>query len=311
MVKFVPEASNWSRAKGTSLFSEIKFLAKAKNQVVVHSSKTADMNFEQKNFEYVTMTFGDFLSQVEDNRLLYMRAVSSSEPGAKPSNLATDFPSIAGDFKIPTELSSEIGANMHSSPLRISGPVRMWLHYDVMANILCQIRGTKRLRLFPPSAHAELGFKPGSTTSSVNAFDDGDDDCENRPGDGAAEKKKHKLSSKKAALRTHCQEAILNPGDVLYIPPLWPHAVDAPDRGGDDENEVGTTVAVNIFFRTFEPGRYAPGKDVYGNRDVQAYEQGRLGIARIARAFEGLPGEVRRFYVERLAGELFDMAAGG
>ena len=259
------------------------------------------MNFQQKNFEYVTMPFGEFLNGIEDNHPLYMRAVSSSEPAAKPSNLATDFPSVADDFRIPHELST-VHDSMHSSPLRISGPVRIWLHYDVMANMLCQIRGTKRLRLFPPAAHAQLGFKPGSTTSGVNVFED----SETPQGDGDATAEKTEKTEKKMNKQRNYQEAILRPGDVLYIPPLWPHAVDAPDK-----NKDGATVAVNVFFRTFEQGRYAPGKDVYGNRDVQAYEQGRLGIARIARAFDGLPGEVKRFYVERLAEELSDMAAGG
>ena len=284
------------------------------------------MNFQQRNFEYVTMPFGEFLSRVEDNHPLYMRAVSSSEPAVKPTNLAIDFPSIANDFKIPHELR-DIQTSIHSSPLRISGPVRMWLHYDVMANILCQVRGTKRLRIFPPTAHAQLGFKPGSTTSNLNVFDD--NETEQEDGDAATAttiakrtektEKEVKMNTKPNKQRNY-QEAILRPGDILYIPPLWPHAVDAPNNynkknNNNDKNEGGggggATVAVNVFFRTFEQGRYAPGKDVYGNRDVQAYEQGRLGIARIARAFDGLPGEVKRFYVERLAGELFDMATGG
>ena len=275
------------------------------------------MDFRQKNFEYVTMTFEDFINQVEDNQLLYMRAVSS-ERTAKPTDLATDFPTIANDFRIPHELSYAL-TNFHSSPLRISGPIRMWLHYDVMANILCQIRGTKRIRLFPPSAHTKLGFKPGSTTSSLNIFQ--------------SESDREEGGKKVSKTLTEYYEAILRPGDILYIPPLWPHAVDAPDHhkikvgsekdssdddDGDDKNtsaDAGagdgagsTTIAVNVFFRSFKQGKYAPGKDIYGNRDVQAYEQGRQGIARIAKAFEGLPGEVRKFYIERLAGELFDLA---
>jgi hypothetical protein len=31
-----------------------------------------------------------------------------------------------------------------------TGGLRLWTHFDVMDNILCQIRGTKRIRLWPP-----------------------------------------------------------------------------------------------------------------------------------------------------------------
>ena len=47
---------------------------------------------------------------------------------------------------------------------------------------------------------------------------------------------------------------------------------------------------------------------MYGNRDVQAYEKGRLDVAKIARSFEGLPVSMRRFYLERLADELRERA---
>ena len=32
-----------------------------------------------------------------------------------------------------------------------TGGLRLWTHFDVMSNVLCQIRGTKRIRLWPPS----------------------------------------------------------------------------------------------------------------------------------------------------------------
>lgn len=54
-------------------------------------------------------------------------------------------------------------------------------------------------------------------------------------------------------------------------------------------------------------GAYAAGKDVYGNRDLAAYERGRRDIERIGRSFEGLGGDVRAFYLGRLADELRGM----
>ena len=98
---------------------------------------------------------------------------------------------------------------------------------------------------------------------------------------------------------TSPHEAILKPGDILFIPPLWLHTA-SPGTGQ-------VTVAVNVFFRNLSGG-YAVGRDVYGNRDVQAYEKARNDLQRMARSFAGLPREMARFYLLRLAQELQDTA---
>ena len=92
----------------------------------------------------------------------------------------------------------------------------------------------------------------------------------------------------------HPHEVRLEPGDILYIPPLWLHTASPID---------GISVSVNVFFRSLESG-YASGRDVYGNRDVQAYEKGRKDIERITKSFEKLSSDMARFYMERLADEL-------
>ena len=145
-----------------------------------------------------------------------------------------------------------------------------------MANVLCQINGSKRVLLFPPSDISRFQIAPGESSSSINVFEM---DLSRYP---------------------RCQEAMLEAGDVLFIPPLWFHTT-APLSN--------TSVSVNVFFRSLRTG-YAIGRDVYGNRDIQAYEKGRQDIAKIARTFEGLPGPVSRFYLERLADELRDQARG-
>ena len=63
----------------------------------------------------------------------------------------------------------------------------------------------------------------------------------------------------------------------------------------------------SVFFRNLDHG-YAVGKDVYGNRDLQAYENGRRDVERIFRSFQGLPMDVGKFYLERLAAEFKDKA---
>jgi len=87
------------------------------------------MDFKAKNFKYSTIKFGDFLDRIDAGEKLYLRALSSEKPAELPTKIETDYPSIAQDFQIPPELAF-VTENIHSSPLRISGPVNMWLHYD-------------------------------------------------------------------------------------------------------------------------------------------------------------------------------------
>ncbi|KAF2188236.1 LCM-domain-containing protein [Zopfia rhizophila CBS 207.26] len=240
-------------------------------KLVVHVCESDRMTFKDKNFQYVRKAAGDFLDGISKGEKTYLRAVSASQPNKLPTKLVDDFPSIASDFRLPAVLSP-IRETLHSSPLRISGPVSLWLHYDVLANVLCQIRGTKTLRLYPPSDAKYLDFPPGGSSSNVNV-----------------------LTSKDPGLRhTHPYIAAPKPGDVLFIPPMWSHTATP---------EEGISIAVNVFFRNLDKG-YAAGKDVYGNRDLQAYENGRKDVERIAKAFKDIPADISRFYLERLAMEL-------
>ncbi len=148
-----------------------------------------------------------------------------------------------------------------------------------MANVLCQIRGTKRVLLYPPSDVLYLDIPPGASSSKLNLFDAG-------------------VAQHPSLQLAHPQEAILQPGDVLFIPPLWLHTACPMDS---------ISISVNIFFRNLKSG-YAAGKDVYGNRDLQPYEKGRKDIEKIARSFHGLPSQISKFYLERLGEELKQMS---
>ena len=243
--------------------------------VVIHEAQSKSMNFQRKNFAYVTKPFGIFLEEVHDGAHQYLRSIASSDPSKRAANLEVDFPEIAQDFRLPPELQL-VADTYHSSPLRITGDVAMWLHVDTMANLLCQIAGSKRLILFPPADMVHLGFPPGSTTSNIEIFTGGNaDDILPVPG-------------------THPVEVVLRPGEVLFIPPLWAHAAAPPQTA---------SIAVNVFFRSLTRG-YAAGKDIYGNRDLEAYENGRRDVDRIVRAFDGIPSDLAHAYLLRLADEL-------
>ncbi|QDS73400.1 hypothetical protein FKW77_007802 [Venturia effusa] len=219
--------------------------------VIIHASKEPHLSFLTKNFTYETRPFSQFIDAAMNGQHVYLRALSSANPSKIPAALHRDFPSIAGDFVIPDilEMARE---NEHSSVLRISGATTMWLHYDVMVNILCQIRGSKKVVLFPPSDIRYLEFVHGETTSGLNVFTTPPEKLE----------------------KTHLVETVLEEGKVLFIPACWAHAT-AP------AGEKGMSVAVNVFFRSFENNAYAAGRDVYGNRDLGVYQNGRRDIAKI------------------------------
>ena len=247
--------------------------------VVVHeASDESILDFHLKNFKYVKKPFKDFIDEISRGSTQYLRSLSSESPARKPADISEDFPELASSFKLPPQLDIA-KQKMHSSVLRISGPVTMWLHYDVMANVLCQVRGVKRLLLYPPSDVSLFFIPPGASSSSINCFDTGPN--------------RHPSLS-----QAHSEEVLLQPGDILYIPPLWLHTASPVDN---------TSISVNVFFRNIDAG-YAPGRDTYGNRDLQAYEQGRRDVERISKSFDKLPRDMGRFYLERLADELKEKA---
>ncbi|KAG5955287.1 hypothetical protein E4U57_003581 [Claviceps arundinis] len=243
-------------------------------QVIIHEGQrdSENMDFIAKNFCYTTQSFEDVIRRAEAGHRVYLRSLSRERPIDQPANINLDFPGLASDFHLPDQMKS-IQDSLFSSVLRVSGRVNMWLHYDVMANIYAQVVGSKRLVLFPPSDIKKLAFAPGASSSSLDVFSE--------------------LSSCRMN-GTHPHEATLNPGDILYLPPLWLHAA---------KTIAGPSIAINVFFRNLNNG-YAAGRDTYGNRDLAAYEKGRLDVERIGKRFQELPLATRRFYLIRLADEL-------
>ena len=312
-------------------------------RVVVHSAAARCMNFQKKDFQYQPMQFSEFLDKLNDRAShLYLRSLASEKPSIIPANLEADWPELCKDFSIPTPLSA-LKETMHSSPIRISNDINMWLHYDVMANVLFQVRGRRKLALFPPTDITKLEFPAGATTSETDFFHTPVPDKEPQltipPG-------------------THPVIAYLEPGQALYIPPMWAHtgvsmksdpvlssegmnglslqhANPQLTNGDSSQTTIGVTgqsednpymsISVNVFFRNMPQSTYAAGRDVYGNRDLACYEDGRKMIEKLVTKFktshsesqmeagsslllDWIPKDIRKTYLLRLAKELEQQA---
>lgn len=111
------------------------------------------------------------------------------------------------------------------------------LHNDPLRNMIAIFSGRKRVIMFPPEELPNLYPAPfdkrsgGVITSLVNAFNP---DLQ-------------KFPNFSQALKT-VKVAILNPGEFLYLPPLWWHAVEGEGfnigincwfKDGDDKNNLG------------------------------------------------------------------------
>jgi hypothetical protein len=96
--------------------------------------------------------------------------------------------------------------------------VRTATHYDLSENVACNVSGRRRFILFPPEQIANLYLGPleltpaGTPTSLVDPLAP---DLDRFPRFAEAWK--------------HAQTATLEPGDAIYIPYGWWHAVDSLD----------------------------------------------------------------------------------
>ncbi|GMF98309.1 unnamed protein product [[Candida] boidinii] len=89
---------------------------------------------------------------------------------------------------------------------------------------------------------------------------------------------------------------VLLPGDILFLPRMWLHATCTQSP----------SISLNFFWKDLKDDVYSAGKDIYGNRDIRAYENSRKMVERIKHMFEddNIPEDVKNFYLRRLAEEV-------
>jgi hypothetical protein len=117
----------------------------------------------------------------------------------------------------------------HLASIWIGGRTRIVPHWDLPQNLACLVAGKRRFTLFPPDQLPNLYFGPIDRTIAgqpCSLVDIAAPDLQKFPRFAEASK--------------HAQVAELDPGDVLYLPSLWIHAVDSLDAFG---------VLVNYWWR--------------------------------------------------------------
>jgi hypothetical protein len=165
-------------------------------------------------------------------------------------------------------------AERHPMPLVDSGVVpRIWIgnaisvatHYDSNDNVACVVAGRRRFTLFPPDQVRNLYLGPLELTPAgtpVSMVDVESPDLDRYP--------------RFAEALEHAQTAELAPGDAVFIPYLWWHAVrsldpvsilvnywwnDAPQPTGP----VQAMLHALLAFRELPPGHRAAWRSLIGH----------------------------------------------
>lgn len=169
-------------------------------------------------------------------RFFYNDTVSGVNFDRRPAPLAATLDRLLAQADDPQALSLYVGAAVAGEcmpgfasehPLPLVDPrviPRLWIgnattvstHYDLSDNLACVAAGRRRFTLFPPEQLKNLYVGPldftlaGQPVSMVSLRNP---DLERFP--------------RFAEAMAHALTVELEPGDVLYIPPLWWHQVEA------------------------------------------------------------------------------------
>jgi hypothetical protein len=143
---------------------------------------------------------------------------------------------------------------------------RIWLgtavvtpaHFDESSNVACVVAGRRRFTLFPPEQVANLyigplDFAPTGTPISLVSF--------REPDYARFPRFKEALSA--------AQVAELQPGDAIYIPPLWWHHVESLDPlnalvnywwKGSPEAPTDAPSAIGALHQSLRAFQHAPAE---------------------------------------------------
>ncbi|CAD7973629.1 unnamed protein product [Amoebophrya sp. A25] len=279
----------------------------------------------------------------------YYRATPSATRAA--ATLGNTVPALEGDFNLPDQVLNEAKAEAcYSTVLRMCSPgAKVWLHYDVCDNVLCQVVGRKRVLLWPSECVDALGFDSQASSSvfACQLLRCGSRSDVERLVDEAmsslAIKDEHE-EQKNAGVRVRSSssssasfvnldrgkvleswerrvEVILEPGDAVLIPALWPHCTedlrieDLQDpqscciegdqerrRNDDDAVSCFAGMSINVFFHTEDLSGLYKAKDAWANHDYPVFQRACNAIEKAVKTLaDALPTRCRAFYLKKLA----------
>ncbi|EXJ89012.1 hypothetical protein A1O3_02076 [Capronia epimyces CBS 606.96] len=114
-------------------------------------------------------------------------------------------PELDVDFRIPWQLKS-IETHVDSVLLDVSRGTTL-LQYDTTATVLFQVKGLRKVALFPPTDLNRLEILPGLGRCELRVFNE-----------------KTRAKPLQAPPGTSPHVAIIQPGDSLFIPPFWTYS---------------------------------------------------------------------------------------
>ena len=177
-------------------------------------NKDMGVNFvERKAALKTVLGYFDEIREAEEDVALYL---SSLEIHKYFENLLTETPSYLNE-------------DQYRAGLWIGNKIQVPLHNDFPNNVACVIGGRRKFTLIPPNQFENLYVGPIDFTPAgraVSMVDLQNPDLDKYP--------------KFAVALEHALTAELSPGDVIYIPSMWWHAVE----GLDDFN-----VMLNFWWR--------------------------------------------------------------
>lgn len=255
--------------------------------VKVHVSDEPILNFLDKNFRYETYNFGEFIHQCshDEKQYLYLRSIGMDKRGKDVSNIKKHFPQIADDIAFPEfanfcksiDCNSNVCEKKHifSSVFRISSPgLVMWTHYDIVDNILLQVRGSKKVILFPPSDATYLYLR-GDKSEIVDV--------------DQVDEEKYPLFK-----HTTRYECTLSHGEAIFIPSLWFHSTRALDF----------SIGINFFWKDKQLSEYYQKSDVYGNKDLIPACDAYANVDKALKHLSKLPTKYKLFYMNMIISKL-------
>lgn len=180
---------------------------------------------EQEQTKKITQSFSsyiDWLHQLDTSTQYNQAKLLKKIKDTKLNTYLAENEDLLNNTKLIEQIKKE--TKILNSPLTLVNTYPLWighgysktgLHYDTdTRNFLCQIKGQKKIYLFPPNQSKYLypskKYENGAVCSQVNFWN---------------------IESQKFPLFSQSQyiEIILSPGQILYIPPYWWHCVENID----------------------------------------------------------------------------------